>query len=91
MIVAVTEQFHDHEPKMYFLDTDKLNPANPVDKLLLECLPTIKGFGRVTYDARNWEEDPAWVGSGRPGLTEAAKTESGPAEKMIFLNMDFDA
>ena len=87
MIVAVTEMFYDYEPKQYFLDTNKLNPKNYLENLILkECnLPENKLH--LCVDAADWEER---FPDRNPVLTHDVRVENGPAEKILLLTIFFE-
>jgi hypothetical protein len=91
MILAVTEKYHDYEPAQYFLDTDKLDPENYVDRRILEEGVRQSNSDKfvVSLDVTKWETDPAFGGA-EPHVSEASKRDQGPAEKMLLLTLYFD-
>lgn len=86
MIVAVAYQYHDYQLSLRYVDTDKLNEENPVDKVLLKELKK-KNPGSCQYVARDEEE---------PDLTHAAWVKKTPSSeipqisKAVILEILFD-
>lgn len=89
MILAVTEHYHDYEPTKYFLDTEKLDPSNYVDVLILnECKKKAKQI-KVVVDASNWEDNPKFTDE--PGVSSKAKVKKiDQIDKALELSIDFD-
>jgi len=93
MIIALTHQFHDNEPEIIHIDTDKLNPKNPVDNALLKGLKTKRN--KTTIDATDWEDDDAYKFQGHwaePHLTAKAQSKKpqGPIERAHIFHILFD-
>lgn len=85
MLVIVHEKCHDYSPEVYTVDTEKLNPANPVDRQLLAAIEAGKKY--CTVDVPSYWDDPDSEYKGNdPGVSEEAKLDSGP---MIYLTIDF--
>lgn len=89
MFLAVTEHYHDYEAQKYFLDTEKLDPKNHVDALILkECKKKAKQI-KVQVDASNWEDNPVFTDE--PGVTQKAKVKKiDQIDKALELVVDFD-
>lgn len=89
MFLAVTEHYHDYEPTKYFLDTEKLDPNNYVDALILnECKKKPKQI-KVVVDASNWEDNPKFTDE--PGVSPKAKVKKiDQIDKALELSIDFD-
>lgn len=56
MIVAVTVNFHDHQPYIQYVDTEKLNPNDYVDGEFLKAIKNDVDY--CVIDASNWEDEP---------------------------------
>ena len=91
MILAVTEQFHDHEPHSYYLDTDKLDASNYIDSLILAECKKKKKIIEVFVDASSWEDNPKFNNE-EPGVSGGACFKKSPAkiDKSLNLTIDFD-
>lgn len=96
MIISVTEQYHDYSPQMYFIDTDKLNPENYVDSLILKECEKKSHLLKVNVDAKGWD-DPRSVFKGtEPIVSQEAKFEILPQReaasihKSLMLTIRFD-
>jgi len=90
MIISVTEQFHDHEPKQYFLDTDKMDKANYVESLILKASKKKSKTLNVNIDASNWEENPLFADT-VPGVNNKSKIKKPKQiDKALYLVIDFD-
>ena len=85
MILAVTERFHDYEPNSYYVDTDKLDPKNPVDALVLKKCKTKSKKLSVYIDATDWEDDD-------PGISGKAIFKKSPEkiDRALDLTIYFD-
>ena len=89
MNLAVTEHYHDYQPRKYYVDSTKLDPKNHVDSQILKA---IKGKGlmhNVNIDASDWEDNPVF--DDEPGISESAKVKNiTKIDKSITLRIDFD-
>lgn len=56
MIVAVTVHFHDHGPRIEYVDTKKLDTNDYVDSEFLKAIE--KGEDHCVINAENWEDYP---------------------------------
>ena len=56
MIVAVTWMFHDYEPSIIYVDSEKLRADDYVDSQLLKAIEDKEAF--VSVDASDWESHP---------------------------------
>lgn len=85
MIIGVTEQYHDYEVKLYFLDTSKLSETNQLEKNILSAVNKNKDKNTIhlVYMARENNDE-------EPGINSEAIVKSGPAEKIMYLHVNFD-
>lgn len=91
MILAVTEKFHDYEAREYFIDTDKLDPTNYIDSLIIEECNNASNRIKVYVDATEWGNDKRFNGK-EPGVSTAAIIkESSTIDKTLMLTIYFDA
>lgn len=82
MILGVAYQYHDYELKMFFLDSDKLDPENWVEKTILDIIKdTESPYIDVFIDGNSDE---------KVGIGEFAKQNIGPAEKLLYLTISFE-
>jgi len=94
MILAVTENYHDYEATHYLVDSDKLDPENHVDKMILKAIKKKSLQLNVYIDASNWEDKPEFA-DGEPGITDSAKIKKNKSkgvgiDKTVLLKIDFD-
>jgi hypothetical protein len=91
MILAVTEHYHDYRPTNYFIDTEKLNENNFVEKMILNESKKKSKIIEVTIDASRWEEEPEKFGEDEPGVSENATVKTSKIiDKSLNLYFDFD-
>lgn len=87
LILAVTEYYHDYQPKHYFIDSDKLNKSNSVEALILKSIKNKKKFIDVTYDASEDDDE-------EPGVTHnnciVKEKDVTTIDKILTLRIDFD-
>lgn len=89
MLVAATVQFHDHEPHMEYVDTDKLNQDDFVDMEFLKAVQA--GETSLFIDASNWEDHPDKFPSDDIGISgEANIKKPDKLDAAIVVNIDFD-
>lgn len=91
MILTVIEYDHDHEPEIYEIDTDKLNPENPVDAAIIETLKGKPPESRSYYcrvDAKGWDDKNSPFKGHEPEISHDAKVDSD--KKELILKIDFD-
>ena len=90
MILAITEQFHDHEPSQYFVDTNKLSIGNYVEALILKESKKKSKALNLRIEATEWESNPKFSGNS-PGVSKKAKVKRPDAiDKSLFLTIYFD-
>lgn len=92
-MIRVVEQYHDYQPRSYYIDPEKLNSDNYVDSEVLKALKKKGNQVHVGIDAHNWETDPKFNAKkyGEPGISEAAKvTEQTIEDRLIWLTIAFD-
>jgi hypothetical protein len=90
MLIAVTVNFHDHEPSMEYVDTNKLDPNDYVDSELLKAIQADEEFCNI--DASNWEDEPHKFPSDPPEISGKAVLSRKPKklDGAIVLNITFD-
>lgn len=64
MIIRVVEQYHDYEPTSYYIDTDILDPENPVEQRIRERLQNPADEYRVYFHARTEGVEEPHVSNG---------------------------
>jgi len=86
MILAVTEKFHDHELIIYYIDTEKLDPKNKIDALILKKSKNKSKRLEIFVDASNEYDDE------EPGVTGTAIFKKDPdvIDKVLNLTISFD-
>jgi hypothetical protein len=88
MIVAVATQFHDHERRFEYVDTDKLDPDNYVDSELLKAIQANKD---CWIDASDWEDHPDKFPDDDIGVSGQALIEKPDKfDHSMMLTIDFD-
>ena len=83
MIYAVTTMFHDHNPYIEYVDTEKLDPNDFVESSLLAAIKAKEEY--CVIDAENWEDEPEKFSSqdGDIGISSNASSEKCPKGKKI--------
>lgn len=90
MLVAATVYFHDHEPHVEYVDTDKLDENNYVDTELLKAVEA--GETNLFIDASNWEDHPDKFPNDNIGISNQANIKKpSNIDAAIIVNIDFDA
>lgn len=87
MIVGVCEEFHDHEPRLYMIDTEKLNKEDYIDRCLLESINQKEEICFI--DARDWYDKPEFGGK-EPIFSRGAEVEGEAAVQLIRLVICFE-
>jgi hypothetical protein len=96
MIIAVTQFYHDYRPTSDFVDTSKLNPENPIDKMVIDAVAQPLGEDddntyNVTYQAHDWEGVPFWKQHGEPFFANKdAYVKGVVAEAFLHLHIVFE-
>lgn len=93
MIVHITEQFHDHEEKNYFIDSEKLDKDSPIDEMILQAIKKKAYFQDIHIyvdeyrdknpDSMFWEEPEISVSPMR-------KKKGITPDKHVKVTIDFD-
>ena len=86
MIVAVTVNFHDHQPRIQYVDTEKLNPSDYVDSEFLKAIKD--GADYCVIDASNWEDHPDKFPDDDIGLGGNIR-KPAKIDKAMVLYIDF--
>ena len=95
MIVHIIERFHDHQEEVYDVNTEELDPKNPIDALVLKKCRN-KGFDQEVYvdvtamqakepDSEFWES-PADAGYCR----KFKRPKDVNPEKVVRLRIYYD-
>lgn len=87
MIVSICEEYHDYEPKMFLIDTKKLDKDNFVDQEILKAIKEKQESCLI--DASVWETDPKFKGS-EPYISSQAIVKTGKASRQLMVIIDFD-
>ncbi len=89
MKVAVTVQFHDHEPHIEYVDTDKLDRNDFVDMELLKAIEANEEDCLI--DASRWEDHPEKFPDDDIGISAKANIKKPKKiDYAIMLTIDFD-
>lgn len=92
MILSVIEQYHDYSPRRFFLDTDKLNPDDYVDSLILKKIKSKSYQLELHIDCCNWEQSGLF--NDEPSLNGAAcfkKVKNNQTvEKELYIRFFFE-
>lgn len=80
MIVCVIEQCDDNEAELYFVDSDKLNPNDKVEKEILRSANKKAIASRTFVDlSDSYDEEDL------PGVSVAAKCKPAKPDKVVYI------
>ena len=82
MFVTVTEQFHDHEEREYYLDTSKLDESKFVDSEIIKACKKKSSMVKVHINATDWETDARFNGE-EPIVSYEACCDEMPKNQKI--------
>jgi len=87
MVIGITEQWHDYQPQLYFVETQFLDKSNPIESAVLNALQTKQVVEKVYVDASDWgNPNSVFRGAEPRPISEEARVEYGPGNVLhIFI------
>ena len=88
MILAIFEQFHDNELAQYIVDTNRLQPTDKLESLILKEIKKKKRVLWLEVDGMEKEIEDGGINA-KAIIKDNAKFTM-PIDKVLYLNIVYD-